>query len=79
MASASTIIYLICKKRSLLLAKEASVNTTNYIILASNLMNLKPLFRFLIYQFKRLLRPFMSFLLGLITWVAKDKLNKASS
>jgi hypothetical protein len=46
---ASIIIYLIYEKRFLLLAKEISMNIINYIILISNLTNLRLLFRFSIY------------------------------
>ena len=49
MTSASTIIYLICEDKSLLLTKEASINTRSYKVLMSNLINFKPLFIFLIY------------------------------
>jgi hypothetical protein len=45
-ASASISIYLIYKARSLLLAKEASVNIRSYIVLISSLTNFKPLFAF---------------------------------
>ena len=47
-ALASTIIYLICEDRSLLLAKEAFINTKSYKILISSLINFKSLFVFLI-------------------------------
>jgi len=45
----------------------------------SNLINLRPLLAFSICQLRRLFNYFTSSLLGLITWAAKDKLNKASS
>ena len=67
MVLASIIIYLIYKDRSLLLVKEVSVNTKSCKVLISNLINFKPLFVFLIYQFNYLLRLFILSLIGLIT------------
>ena len=66
MALISTIIYLIYKDRSLLLVKEASVNTRSYKVLISSLINFKPLFIFLICQLNYLLKLFILSLTGLI-------------
>ena len=62
MVLVSTIIYPIYKDRSLLLIKEASINTKSCKVLISSLMNFKPLFIFLIYQLNHLLRLFILFL-----------------
>ena len=67
MALASIIIYLIYKDKSLLLIKEAFINTKNYKVLTSNLINFKPQFMFLICQLNYLLRLVILFLTKLIT------------
>jgi hypothetical protein len=77
-ASVNIITYPICDERSLLLANEASVNTSSYRVLTSNLTNLSPLSGFLICQSRRLFRALASFSAGLITWAAKNKSNEAS-
>jgi hypothetical protein len=77
-ASVITITYLVCDERSLLLAKEASVKTRSYMLLVSSLTNFRPLSGFFICYFKRLFRAFVSSLLGLITWVAKERSKDAS-
>ena len=66
MVLASTITYPICEDRSLLLIKKASINTRSYKVLASSLINFKPLFIFLIRQLNRLLKLFILSLIRLI-------------
>ena len=79
MVLANTIIYLIYKNRFLLLVKKASINTRSCKVLIFSLINFRPLFVFLICQFNYLLKLFILFLTGLITWAVKNKLNKAFS
>jgi hypothetical protein len=66
-ASDKAITYLICEKRSLLLANDTSVNTSNCRVLASSLTNLSPLSEFSICYAKRLFRVFASSLVRLVT------------
>ena len=77
--SSRTKIYPICNKRSLLLVNKALVKTSRYSILISNLINIRPLIRLLIYNYSYLLSTITSSFLGLITWAAKERLKETSS
>jgi hypothetical protein len=63
-ASESTITYPTWEERSLLLAKDASVNTRSCQELASSFTNLRPLVVWLICQSSRLFRDLASSSLG---------------
>ena len=78
-ASSNTSIYPIYNKRSLLLANKALVKASRRNILMSNLTNIRPLIRLLIYNYNYLLSAVISSFLGLITWAVKEKLKEASS
>jgi hypothetical protein len=65
--SASTKIYLIYNKRSLLFINKELVNISSYNVSILSLIKLKSLIRFLIYHKILLLSSFASFLLGSIT------------
>jgi len=77
-ASSNTSIYPICDKRSLLLVNKALVKASRRNILMSNLTNVRPLIRLLIYNYSCLLSAVISSFLGLITWAAKERLKEAS-
>ena len=76
--SVSTITKLIYKERSLLLVKEASVNTSSYRELTSSLTCVRPRSGLSVYYLIRLLRAVTSLFKGVVTWAAKDKLKDAS-
>jgi len=60
-------IYPIYNKRSLLLVNKALVKVSRRNILISNLTNVRPFIRLLIYNYSCLLSAVTSFFLGLIT------------
>jgi len=66
-ASSNTSIYPIYNKRSLLLANKALVKASRRSVLMSNLINVRPLIRLLIYNYSCLLSAITSSFLGLIT------------
>ena len=77
--SSRTKTYPIYNKRSLLLANKALVKTSRRSILISNLINIRPFIRLLIYNYSRLLSTIISSFLGLITQAAKERLKETSS
>ena len=75
--SVSTITKLIYKERSLLLAKEASINISSYRELTSSLTCVRPRSGLSVYYLIRLLRAVTSLFKGVVTWAAKDKSKDA--
>ena len=65
--SVSTITKLIYKERSLLLVKEAPVNTSSYRELTSSLTCVRPLSGLSFYYLIRLLRAITSLFKGVVT------------
>jgi len=65
--SSNTSTYPICNERSLLLANKALVKASRRNILMSNLTNVRPLIRLLIYNYSYLLSAVTFSFLGLIT------------
>jgi hypothetical protein len=74
--SISIIIKLVCDDRSLLLAKEASVNTSKLRESRSSGIKVSPLVALLICYWICLLSCLTSASCGSVTWAAKDKLYK---
>jgi len=72
--SVSTIIKLICDNRSLLLAKEASVNTITLIEFRFSGIKVSPLIALLICYWMRLLSYLTFSFYGFTAWAVKDKL-----
>ena len=66
-ASSNTSTYPIYNKKSLLLANKVLVKASRRNILISNLINIRPLIRLLIYNYSYLLSTITSSFLGLIT------------
>ena len=77
-AFSNTSIYPIYNKRSLLLVNKALVKVSRHNVLMSNLTNVRPLIRLLIYNYSYLLSAVTSSFLGLITQAAKERLKEAS-
>ena len=76
--SVSTITKPICEERSLLLAKEASVNASSCRELTSSLTYVRPRSGLSFCHLIRLLRAVTSLFKGVVTWAAKDKSKDAS-
>ena len=77
--SSNTNIYPIYNKRSLLLVNKALVKANRYNGLMSNLTNIRPFIKLLIYNYSCLLSAIIFSFLGVITWAAKKKLKEAFS
>jgi len=66
-ASSNTSIYPIYNKRFLLLANKALIKASRRNMLMSDLINVRPFIRLLIYNYSYLLSAVTSSFLGLIT------------